>query len=261
MLFTTTFLPFLKGYTSQGYLAYAQEDEFGGEELPDATDGGSNLLSREEDEGFEESEENSDIFLVNTPKDVEIVNPRSEDGRWRYPDNFSLAAEKPGFSLYIGAARKDHGISIVRSPKIGLEVGFLTDLYAIPKVPVSLKVGGGVSAFNMGAVQDEKERILDVVYRFGAFLEISLHRRFQILFGALHHMSRPVNIGEDVDADTLSRIQETRFAPGGGAQVEFKVVPYGSMGLLFWLEERYFSVLLTLSMAPVPRSEREILRD
>ena len=261
MLLATIFsLPWKGGIDSS--LVYAQEDEFEeGGVLPEPTDGGSgDLIFR--DEQFEEAEENSDIFLVNTPKDIELVNP-TEGGQWRYPDTFASSTDKPGFSVHIGAARKEYGISILPKPKMGLELGLLINVISIPKIPISFKLGGGVSVFNVGAVLDPRENVLDLVYRFGGYLEVSLNRRFQLLFGALHYMSRPISIAdeeaeEDFDSElSLDRIRETRFTPGIGAQFEFKVVPYGSMGVLLWAEERYLGVLLSFSMTPVPRGERQ----
>ena len=253
-LFASVLASFLELSPWQKFLAHAQEsgDYIEEEEFPTPSDSGEALISQDEDR------EEEALFLPSSPRSTTNRGRDGQFGAWdgrQYP---AVKSQKPGFSFHLGAVRKEYGISILNTPKMGVELGLTLRLINIPHFPVSFLIGGGASIINLGQVRSGDERIIDVLYRFGAFMEFSLHRRFQILFGALHYMSRPVNIGTNADTtnDTIDRIRETRFSPGAGIQYEFHVIPYGSIGLRFWIEERVTALLLTFSMSPTPRSER-----
>ena len=200
---------------------------------------------------------------------MEIFSPFYEEGDVRHSSLTDTGLyRKPGFAIFGGWATKDYGVpSLINKTVGGFEIGFNARIWGFPlfNMPISLNAFAAATFFKVGDIFDanvidpelgdlgfQLSEVADRTYRAGFMVEWEISRRIQLMVGMYRYFLE-FSAFEDKIGDVVRKLDEDRLAIGFGAQVEFYVIPHGSLGARIWIELRYVSVLLAITMEPIPQ--------
>lgn len=258
--------------------------------VPAAAEENSPVLNEADADRASPSDRNQDLFLP-VPSDQaglpavageedEDFSPFYRAGEMRYENN-KAGYNKPAYSIFGGGGVRSYTVAGVEPVRSGFEVGvnlrFLNG--TLLKMPLSMHFYGSVSFISINTMYGVSEGrnitvvgVQDTTYRAGLMLELELSRRVQ-LFGAIYQRQNIVS-NEYAHTDTIDPLigdyTRTRAGPvtgpllirqitgGIGAQWDFYVVPYASLGLRGWLEPGYASLTMVFSLEPRPRNRNSL---
>lgn len=213
-------------------------------------------------------ETNEDLFLP-VPSDqvglpaISGVDERDDDavpfyraGELRYESNKDIPGAKPPITLHVGYGQRTFAAgSGVTEVQPGFGGGFHTRLLGGRPLglPISLHADAAVMFTDVGTVSGlvegeprEAVSVAETMYRFGLLAQLELSRRIILYGGVFYRLNEVRNSGGRSSND--NSIQGLNVAPlvgalavreisfGLGAEWDFYVVPFGSLGIRGWYE-------------------------
>lgn len=196
-------------------------------------------------------------------------------------EDYNALRSRPIFSLYGGAGFKAYpnsavnqnnasGTAISNSFFTGPTVGASVRFFDISQT-VFAHIYADYSWYSLGDVGTgigSVAQVHDETMHIGPILEIGIGRRFSIFGSLLRRQARissdPIGV-TDLGNQNKSFLDNLGERPswhlGVGAQLDFYVIPHGSLGVNFRIEENLYQVTLAFAIEPVPRKKLNLNYD
>ncbi len=216
-----------------------------------------------------------DVFLP-TPGGNDSINDAplerpatrlsSNDAEWR------VLKERPVFSLYLGPSFKSYPNPYIAGTRFtGIQVGGSVRMFDLAQT-VFLHLYADYSWYSIGNVGPDPvnaytpttavAQVKDETVHVGPMIEFGVGRHFSLFASFLRRQARVSadRVGvENVGSQNLHHLdgigEAPTWRPGIGAQLDFYVIPHGSLGLHAQLEQNFFAITLAVAMEPVPRKK------
>jgi hypothetical protein len=190
------------------------------------------------------------------------VSSRTRDG----DDDWRLGlANRPAFSFQAGVGFRSYLTTLVPTAYTrGYHIGSSVRVWDIGQT-VFLHAYGALTWFNLGDV-GPYDNLKDRTLHFGPMLEVGIGRRFS-LYGSFLNRSNKLSTGpgpprrglDGRNQDLLIGVGEPAgWQLGAGAQLDFYIIPHGSLGVKAHVERDYFVVALTMALEPKPTKRLQL---
>ncbi len=211
------------------------------------------------------SQESDEVFLP-TPNVSENLNyapvgtPASRGSSGNDYEWQGGSEQRPIFSLYGGTGFKSYSNNLVLDARTtGMMVGASLRMLSLAQT-VFVHLYGDVGWYSVGDV-GSMSQVRDETVHLGGLLEVGVGRRFSLLGSLLRRQARVsagngTTIGTPQNPSDLVGVgEEGTWHLGVGAQWDFYVIPHGSVGVHFQMEQDLFMLTLAIAMEPVPRKK------